>query len=73
MPKRKRTIRQAIRNFASVPLSTMRRFANRSRRFMDAYRKGLSGRQAAWANSKYHGHRILPQDILAELDKASIT
>ncbi|KZT28644.1 hypothetical protein NEOLEDRAFT_1058343, partial [Neolentinus lepideus HHB14362 ss-1] len=49
------------------------RFANWSLRFMDAYRKDLSRRQAAWANSKSHGHRILPQDILAELDKASIT
>ncbi|KAH9948611.1 hypothetical protein B0H21DRAFT_777826 [Amylocystis lapponica] len=44
-------------------------FCNRSLRFMDAYRKGLDGRQAAWANRKYHGHRMLPDHILEELDE----
>ncbi len=34
---------------------------------MDAYRQGLTGEQAAWANRKYHGHRVLPKTILAEL------
>lgn len=29
-------------------------------RFMDAYTKGLDGKQAAWATKKYHGHRVLP-------------
>ncbi|KAH9914276.1 hypothetical protein B0H21DRAFT_703749, partial [Amylocystis lapponica] len=45
-------------------------FYNRSLRFMDAYRKGLDGRQAAWANKKYHGHRVLPDSILHEFDSA---
>jgi hypothetical protein len=48
------------------------RFAIRSRRFMDAYQKGLNGRQAAWATKKYRGHRVLPSSILAELDAAKI-
>jgi hypothetical protein len=39
---------------------------------MDAYRKGLNGRQAAWASKKYHGHRVIPQSILLELDTAGI-
>jgi hypothetical protein len=39
---------------------------------MDAYRKGLNGQQAAWAAKKYHGHRILPDTILEELDKANV-
>lgn len=38
-------------------------------RFMDAYRKGLTGSQAAWACKKYSGHRTLPHGILAELDR----
>jgi hypothetical protein len=36
---------------------------------MDAYAKGLDGKQAAWAAKKYHGHRVLP-DSLCEFDKA---
>ena len=39
---------------------------------MDAYQKGLNGRQAAWAAKKYRGHRTLPDTILEELDEAGI-
>jgi hypothetical protein len=39
---------------------------------MDAYRKGLTGKQAAWANKKYRGHRVLPNDVLEELAKACL-
>jgi hypothetical protein len=56
----------------SIPLSMMRKFANRSLRFMDAYKRGLNGRQAAWASRKYRGHRILPNDIMEELGKEGI-
>ena len=42
-------------------------YANRSARFISAYHAGLSGSQAAWANRKYHGHRTLPPDIIAEV------
>ena len=41
------------------------RFANRSARFISAYREGLSGAQAAWANKRYHGHRTLPPEMIA--------
>lgn len=34
---------------------------------MDAYRKGLNGVQASWANKKYHGHRTLPLRIMDEM------
>jgi hypothetical protein len=40
---------------------------------MDAYRKGLNGNQAAWASKKYKGHRTIPESILQELEKASIS
>ena len=39
---------------------------------MDAYRKGLSGKQAAWAAKKYHGHRVLPDTILDALEHSGI-
>ncbi|EKM74494.1 hypothetical protein AGABI1DRAFT_95590 [Agaricus bisporus var. burnettii JB137-S8] len=40
--------------------------------FMDAYRYGLTGTQAAWACRKYRGHRKIPDAILKELQQASI-
>jgi len=45
----------------------------RSLRFMDAYRKGLNGKQAAWASKQYRGHRVLPETIMAELEAAKVT
>ena len=39
---------------------------------MDAYEKGLSGKQAAWVSKKYRGHRVLPETILNELEKANV-
>ncbi|KAJ7503787.1 hypothetical protein B0H11DRAFT_1853313 [Mycena galericulata] len=47
-------------------------FANRTRKFVDAYAKGLNGRQTAWAARKYRGHHIVPEFILDELDLAGI-
>ncbi|KAI6018667.1 hypothetical protein BKA83DRAFT_4035672, partial [Pisolithus microcarpus] len=40
----------------AIPLSTIRRFVMRSQRFIDAYKCGLNGAQAAWAVEKYRGH-----------------
>ncbi|TBU64635.1 hypothetical protein BD310DRAFT_963773 [Dichomitus squalens] len=57
----------------SIPLVTIRRFYTRAHRFMDAYRRGLDGKQAAWAAKKYRSHRVLPNDILEELDREGIT
>jgi hypothetical protein len=39
---------------------------------MDAYERGLNGKQAAWASKKYQGHWMLPESIMAELNKANI-
>ena len=65
-------LRNALAALEMIPLPTMRRFANRSSRFMDAYNQGLNGRQAAWATKKYRGHRVLPASIMDELEKACI-
>jgi hypothetical protein len=64
--------RNMLAALEAVPLKSMRKFATRSRRFMDAYARGLNGRQAAWAARKYRGHRVLPEGILEELDKKHI-
>jgi hypothetical protein len=34
------------------------------------YRKGLNGPQVVWANRKYHGHRVLPNNIMETLEAA---
>jgi hypothetical protein len=39
---------------------------------MDGYRRGLNGKQAAWASKKYRGHIVLPESIMRELEKANI-
>jgi hypothetical protein len=59
-----------ILNSNQIQIFNCSRFANRSARFMDAYRRGLNATQAAWANKKYHGHRVLPDRIIEDLEKA---
>lgn len=49
-------------------LTSTFRFATRARRFIDAYAQGLDGKEAVWATKKYRGHRVLPNNILQELD-----
>ncbi|KAI0739818.1 hypothetical protein C8Q80DRAFT_1111364, partial [Daedaleopsis nitida] len=39
-------------------------FFTQTQQFMDAYQKGLSGKQAAWASKKDRGHRMLLDAIL---------
>jgi len=39
---------------------------------MDAYRKGLDGKQAAWASKKFRGHRVLPETIMRDLTDAGL-
>ena len=48
------------------------RFANCSARFINAYKRGLDGPQAAWANKKYHGHRVLLDSIMQALDTTAL-
>ncbi|GET52503.1 hypothetical protein BCR41DRAFT_396467 [Rhizophagus irregularis DAOM 181602=DAOM 197198] len=52
----------------SVPVTTIHKFARKSWRYMDAYNKGLEGRTAEWAVSKYKSHRRLPDNIEKIMD-----
>jgi len=61
-----------LRSLESIPLPMMRKFATRSRRFLDAYDRGLNGKQAAWAARKYRGHQVLPHNIMEELWKEGL-
>jgi len=47
----------------SISIATIRKFARKSWRYMDAYDKGLEGRIAEWAVKKYKSHRRLPDNI----------
>jgi len=60
--------RNVLTALDSVLLASMRRFATRSWCFMDGYRRGLNGKQAAWASKKYWGHRVLPDTIFQEIE-----
>jgi hypothetical protein len=53
---------------------TIRRFFQKSWRYIDAYRKGLNAQQAALANKKYKSHRKvgLPSDIIACIDVGTV-
>ncbi|KIK04362.1 hypothetical protein K443DRAFT_93247 [Laccaria amethystina LaAM-08-1] len=54
----------------SVPLESI--FSNRSWRFMDAYKKGLNGHDVAWAARKYCSHRIIPETLMVDREKAKM-
>ena len=41
--------RNTLQALNGIPLPMMRKYATQSRRFMDAYDRGLNGIQAAWA------------------------
>ncbi|KIJ37224.1 hypothetical protein M422DRAFT_178335 [Sphaerobolus stellatus SS14] len=72
-PKNEAEMEKNIRECLDrVDLEKIRRYSNRSARFIDAYQRGLSGSQAVWANRKYHGHRMLPEKIMDEIEKAGI-
>jgi len=59
-------IRRYVHSFLFFSqLKPLRRFADRSTCFILAYHQGLSGAQAIWANQKYHGHCILPPEMVS--------
>src|SRR6185436_6855797 len=47
----------------SVSLIMIRKFARKSQRYMDAYRKGLTGKLAEFTVKKYKSHRRIPDEI----------
>ncbi|KAJ2990200.1 hypothetical protein NUW54_g8544 [Trametes sanguinea] len=51
----------------ACPVEVIRRFFNRSWRFMDAYRKGLTGKAAEWAVRKQKSHRRVGQRAMMSI------
>ena len=50
-----------------VSLVEIRRFARKSWRYMDIYRKGITGKLAVFAEKKYKSHRKVPDDIFNQI------
>jgi hypothetical protein len=48
---------------------TLRRFCNRTFRFIDAYRKGLGIKAAAWCVKKQRRHRIISEEAMKAFKK----
>ena len=53
----------------SVPLITIRKYAQKSWRYMDIYRKGITGKMAEFAAKKYKSHHCVPDTIYNEIMK----
>jgi len=51
----------------SIPLIQIRRFAQKSWRYMDIYRKGITGKLAVFAEKKYKSHRRVSDDVLNQI------
>ena len=51
----------------SIPLVEIRRFAQKSWRYMNIYRKGITGKLAVFAEKKYKSHRRVPDDVLNQI------
>jgi len=55
-----------------VPITLIRKFARKSARYMDVYRKGLTGKAAEYATRKYHSHRRVPESIFSDMEQAGL-
>jgi hypothetical protein len=62
-------VKDAVQKYLDAcPKEVIRRFINRSWRFMSAYRRGLTGRAAAWAVRKQKQHRQVSQRAMLAID-----
>jgi hypothetical protein len=58
----------AIRYLDACPDDVIRRFINRSWRFMSAYRHGLTGKAADWAVRQQRAHRTITEKGMQALE-----
>ena len=56
--------REVLIALDACTIDTMRRFCNRSYRFMDAYRKGLGVKAASWCVKKQKRHRTISEEAM---------
>ena len=53
----------------SVSLNHIRKYAQKSAKFMECYRKGLTGLQAVYVLKKYKSHRTVPDFVFENIDE----
>ena len=56
--------REVLITLDACSINTIRRFCNRSYRFIDAYRKGLGVRAAAWCVKKQRRYRTISEEVI---------
>jgi len=62
---------RALEVLDACPADVIRRFINRSWRFIDAYKKGLKGEAAAWVVRKQKSHRSVSESAMKALEARS--
>jgi hypothetical protein len=50
-------------------VDTIRRFCNRSARFIDAYRRGLGVRAVTWCVKKQKRHRTISEEVIKAFEE----
>ena len=60
---------KVVEALEACSIDIIRRFCNRTFRWMDAYRQGLTIKQAAWCVKKQKGHRTISKNVMDEWDK----
>ena len=53
----------------SVSIITIRKFARKAWRYIDLYRKEITGKLAEYAAKKYKSHCCIPEYVVEELNK----
>ena len=59
---------RALQVLDACPVEVIRRFINRSRWFVEAYRSGLTGKAAAWAVKKQKQHRAVSERAMVAME-----
>ena len=62
---------RALEVLNACPAEVIRKFINRSWRFIDAYKKGLTGEAAAWVVHKQKSHRSVSETAMKALKARS--
>jgi hypothetical protein len=61
--------KEVVKALDACTIDTLRMFCNRTTRFKDAYRKGLSVKAAAWCVKKQKRHRVISKEAIEAFDE----
>lgn len=62
---------EVLKAMESCTGDIIKKYSNRAFRFMDAYRKGLSGEAAVWVVRKQKSHRRVSEEAMNALEARS--